>query len=71
MDQKKFCLSQVNFELHAQVYNLIDQSEGFYTNKVHPEYRSHTALPFRYVHSGPASNTMFKLSMMYKRLHQG
>lgn len=29
------------------VYNLIDQSHGFYNNKVHPEYRSHTALPFR------------------------
>lgn len=33
------------------VYDLIDQSEGFYTNKVHAEYRSHTALPFR-IHGG-------------------
>ncbi len=31
-----------------QVYDLIDQSSGFYTNNVQSEYRSHTALPFRY-----------------------
>ncbi len=31
-----------------QVYDLIDRSSGFYTNNVQSEYRSHTALPFRY-----------------------
>lgn len=34
-------------KLALQVYNLIDQSDGFYTNNVHADYRSHTALPFR------------------------
>ncbi|DBB11597.1 hypothetical protein WJX82_002752 [Trebouxia sp. C0006] len=33
------------------VYDLIDQSSGFYTNNVQSEYRSHTALPFR-IHGG-------------------
>lgn len=33
------------------VYDLIDQSGEFYTNNVHAEYRSHTALPFR-IHGG-------------------
>lgn len=30
-----------------QVYDLIDGSDGFFTNVIHPDYRSHTAIPFR------------------------
>lgn len=30
-----------------QVYNLLDGSDGFFTNSIHADYRSHTAIPFR------------------------
>eukprot|EP00891_Asterochloris_glomerata_P006216 jgi/Astpho2/6216/Aster-03623 len=30
-----------------QVYDALDGSEGFYSNRVDPTYRSHTAIPFR------------------------
>lgn len=50
--------SGFNVAWHVQVYDLIDQSEGFYTNKVHPEYRSHTALPFRWVAPQPACTAL-------------
>jgi phosphoserine aminotransferase len=31
----------------VQFYSIIDSSNGFYTNNVHPEYRSRTSVPFR------------------------
>ena len=31
-----------------QVYDALDRSEGFYSNRVDPAYRSHTAIPFRW-----------------------
>lgn len=51
---------------HVQVYNLIDQSEGFYTNRIHPDYRSHTALPFRLVASGPAWGALFLCKLIHR-----
>ena len=32
-----------------QVYDLVDGSDGFFTNRIHADYRSHTAIPFRSV----------------------
>lgn len=30
-----------------QFYSIIDSSDGFYNNNVHPEFRSRTSVPFR------------------------
>ncbi len=37
-----------------QVYDALDGSEGFYSNRVDPTYRSHTAIPFRWDWLWPA-----------------
>ena len=41
--------SNAELSVHAglQVYDALDGSEGFYSNRVDPTYRSHTAIPFR------------------------
>jgi phosphoserine aminotransferase len=37
----------LNHIANAQFYKLIDGSRGFYTNTVHPDFRSRTSVPFR------------------------
>lgn len=41
------------------VYDLIDGSDGFFTNVIHPDYRSHTAIPFRIQGGNKALEDLF------------
>ena len=60
----------ITLESDVQFYSIIDSSDGFYTNNVHPEYRSRTSVPFRVLGGDVALEQAFCREAEAAGLHQ-
>ena len=52
------------------MYDAIDASEGFYTNRVHPRFRSRTTVPFRIRNGNAHLEDLFSQEAKKVGLHQ-
>jgi phosphoserine aminotransferase len=53
-----------------QFYSAIDESNGFYVNNVHPDFRSKTSIPFRILDGDDNLETQFSEQGSLCGLHQ-
>lgn len=54
----------------AQVYAVLDASQGFYVNRVHPDFRSRTSIPVRILDGNLELEGAFLLAAQASGLHQ-